>query len=151
MKNFGDRVNPDAAKDPKAATAEETVLGLLLLREEYRNVIEQGSIELNEQHFVTEFNRRVFCELMTRHKSEGGLHFEMLGECFNPDEMGRIQKMEVARQQLSQNGIEVFRSAVETLKNTAKEKEIANGDLNARIAYLREKKAKLHKGKADIK
>lgn len=148
VKNFGDRINPDSAKDPRAASAEETVLGLLLLREEYRNVIANGEIELSASDFVTDFHRRVFVSLMERHKSESGLYFEMLGEEFSPDEMGRIQKMEMARRQLVQNGADIFRSAVGVLRDIAREKELASGDINARLAYLRQK-AKLHKGKAE--
>ncbi len=148
LKNFGDRINPEAAKDPRAASAEETVLGLLLIFEEYRSAVESGSIALQASDFLTDFHRRVFSAVMQMHATESGFHMELLGEDFNPDEMGRIQKMVVTRQQLSQNGIEVFRSAVETLKDSAK-KNAVSGDLGAQIAYLREKQAKLHKGKAD--
>ncbi len=149
VKNFGDRINPDAVKDPRAASAEEAVLGLLLLREEYRDLVQRGDVTLEESDFVTDFHRRVFTSVMQRHASENGLHFEMLGEEFSPDEMGRIQRMEMARRQLSQNGIEVLRSSVEVLRDAARKKELAGEDLNARLAYLREKK--LHKGKADTK
>ena len=149
LKNFGDRINPDAAKDPRAASAEETVLGLLLMFEEYRNAVEKGEIALAENDFVTSFNRRVFVSLMRLHRSEGGLRPELLGVEFNPDEMGRIEKTEVARQQLSQNGPEVFRSAVRVLKDASEKEKLREGSLDERLAYLREKKGKLHKGKAD--
>lgn len=149
VKNFGDRINPDAAKEPRAAAAEEAVLGLLLLYEEYRTIVEKQEIALSPADFVTAFHKRVFEAIMQQHRSDSGFHFEMLGEQFSPDEMGRIQKMEITRRRLSQNGIEVFRSAVSVLHDVAKEKELASEDLNARLAYLREKKSKLHKGKAE--
>jgi len=142
VKNFGDRINPDAAKDPRAANVEETVLGLLLIYEEYRTAVERGEVELTDSDFVTDFNRRVFASLMRLHQSESGLHSELLGMEFNPDEMGRIQKMEVVRRQLSQNGIQVFRSAVESLHEVKKEKEADTLPLEDRIAYLRKKKGK---------
>ncbi len=144
VKNFGDRINPESAKDPRAAAAEESVLGLLLLFEEYRNVVEKKQIELSPDDFVTDFHRRVFVSIMERHASESGLHFEMLGEEFSPDEMGRIQKMEVARGQLS-HSIDVFRSAVEVLRDAAREKALEGGDISTRLEYLRKKKAKIHK------
>ena len=151
VKNFGDRINPDAAKDPRAASAEETVLGLLLIFEEYRNSVDSGETELTEVDFVTDFHRRVFAAIMRMHRSEGGLRHELFGMEFSPDEMGRIEKTEVARQQLSKNGPEVFRSAVRVLKDARKQESVKSGSLDERIAYLREKQAKLHKGKADQK
>ena len=149
VKNFGDRINPDAAKDPRAAAAEETVLGLLLIFEEYRNAVERGEIALTEEDFVTDFNRRVFAAIMRMHRSEGGLRPELLGMEFSPDEMGRIEKNEIARQQLSNNGPEVLRSAVNVLKDAKQKGNAGETSLDERIAYLRQKQAKLHKGKAD--
>ena len=142
VKNFGDRINPDAAKDPRATAAEETVLGLLLMREEYRSAVESGEIALSEEDFVTSFNRRVFASVMRLHRSEGGLRSELLGMEFTPDEMGRIEKTEMARQQLSQNGPEIFRSAVNVLKETKKKETMQGERLDQRLAYLREKKKK---------
>lgn len=149
VKNFGDRINPEAAKDPRAVSAEETVLGLLLIKEEFRNAVERGEITLDADDFVTEFHRRVFASLMRMHQSDGGVRRELFGMEFSPDEMGRIEKTEIARQQLSQNGPEVFRSAVDVLKDARKKEEMKTRSLDEKIAYLREKKAKLHKGKAD--
>ena len=149
VKNFGDRINPDAAKDPRAASAEESVLGLLLLYEEYRNAVEKGEIPLSEDDFVTEFNRRVFAAVMKMHCSERGLSPELLGMEFSPDEMGRIKKAEMSRQGLSQNGPEVFRSAVAVVKDAKLKKTVNEASLDQRIAYLREKQAKLHKGKVN--
>ncbi len=149
VKNFGDRINPEAAKDPRAAAAEESVLGLLLIFEEYRNAVASGEIPLESEDFVTAFHRRVFDAVMQMHGGEAGFRFELLGMDFQPDEMGRIEKMEVSRQQLSQNGPEIFRSAVRVLKDACKKKTLENSDLNTHLAYLREKKRKLHKGKVD--
>ena len=151
VKNFGDRINPDAAKDPRAASAEETVLGLLLMYEEYRTVVERGEVALTDEDFVTDFHRRVFAAVMRGHRSEGGLRLELLGAEFTPDEMGRIEKTEMMRRQLSQNGIDVFRSAVRVLQDARKKENMQSVDLNERLAYLREKQAKLHKGKAETK
>ena len=149
VKNYGDRINPQAAKDPKAASAEDTVLGLLLMFEEYRNAVDAGEIPLVSEDFVTDFNRRVFEATMRLHRNENGMRYELLGLEFSPDEMGRIEKAEVARQQLTNNGPEVFRSAVSALQKARTEEKMRQGSLNDRLAYLREKKANLHKGKAD--
>ena len=147
LKNYGDRINPEASSDPRAVAAEEAVLGLLILFEEYRSVVEKGEIPLSDEHFITSFNRRVFHAVMERHSSPAGFRFELLGAEFEPDEIGRIEKMEVARRQLSQNGPEVFRSAVSVLKGISERKEKAGGDLHSHLAYLRSKKANIHNRK----
>ena len=149
VKNYGDRINPDAARAPRAASAEETVLGLLMIFEEYRSAVERGEIELREADFVTDFNRRVFSAIMRLHQNEGGWRPELLGAEFSPDEMGRIEKNEMARQALSQNGPEVFRSAVEALRDARMKDSTRESSLQDRLSYLREKQAKLHKRKAD--
>ena len=149
VKNFGDRINPEAAKDPRAAAAEETVIGLLLIFDEYRNAVEKGEIALRAEDFVTSFHRRVFEAVMRLHNTESGFRFELLGLEFEPDEIGRIEKTEMARQQLSQNGPAVFRSAVEVLKDAKKREDLKNEDIHERLAYLRKKKENLHKGRAE--
>jgi len=151
VKNFGDRVNPESAKDPRAAAAEEAIVGLLLMYDDYRNVVERGEIALVADDFVTDFNRRVFEAIMRGHAAEGGLHPELLGAEFSVDEMGRIQRAEELRRQLTHNEIDVLRSAVDVLKDAKKKEGTQSGDLAERLAYLRDKKAKIHKGKADKK
>ena len=142
VKNFGDRVNPEAAQHPRAAATEEAVIGLLLIYEEYRNAVQKGEIELGEEHFVTDFYRRVFVSIMRRHATEEGLSVALMGSEFTPDEMGRIEKAEVSRRQLSHYGPEVFRSSVEALKNEKKRLTVSEEGLDAHLEYLREKKRK---------
>jgi DNA primase len=148
IKRFGDRVNPDAAKDPRAANAEESVLGLLLLFEEYRTAVERGDIALSSEDFMTEFHRRVFDAVMQRHAAEGSFDVALLEAEFTPDEAGRIRAMMIRREQLTQNTVEVFRSSVATLREERTKKSLAEGDIHSTLAYLRDKK-RIHKGKVD--
>lgn len=150
IKNFGDRINPDAAREPRASAVEESVLGLLLIFGEYRRAVADGTIALQASDFITEFHRRVFERMMEMESSEFGFRFELLGESFTPDEVGRIEKMEVSRQSLTQNGPEVFRSAIDTLRSIREERESEKGDIGAHLEFLRNK-TKLHKGKVDPK
>ena len=143
-------INPDSARDPKAAAAEESVLGLLLIFGEYRRAVADGTIALGAEDFVTSFHRSVFEKMMEMERSEYGFRFELFGENFSPDEVGRIQKMEVARQSLTQNGPEVFRSAVDALHTVREEKEVEKGGIDAHLEYMRKKK-QLHKGRVDPK
>lgn len=147
VKNFGDRVNPDAARDPRAAAAEESLLGLLLIFPEYREEISSGREALSGDDFVTEFNRRVFEAIMRGHRQEDGFRFALLGEEFSPEEMGRIRRMEVSRQELTQNGPSAFRAAVAGLRELREERDLKrSGNLND---FLKMKRNKLHKGKVD--
>lgn len=139
-KYFGDKVNPEAASNVAAAGAEETILGLLLLYEEYRNYVIDGKIELNLQDFLTSFAKKVFETVINLQKTQGVCSTALLGEFFSPDEMGRMQKLIRNRSELSNNGIEILIEACERLKW---EKSISNaerdGDKFAAIRLKRQK------------
>lgn len=138
--NIGDRINPDAAKNLRAASAEETILGLLLLYPEYRDSVLSGKRQLDAEDFFTSFGRRVFARIMELCAGEGGYSETVLGETFTPDEMGRIQRMIRNRAALSENGSEVFDAAVGLLKNERlKREESGKGDLASSIERLRKK------------
>lgn len=117
IKGIGDRVNPDAAKNPHANAIEEAILGLMLLYDEYRNAVASQSIELSEDDFFTELGKRIFSEMMRLQKTDGGFAMSLMGENFTPEEMGRMQKMEHSRRQLIENGWDNFKSSVEALKS----------------------------------
>lgn len=147
LKKFGDRINPDAAKDPKATAVEETLLGLLLLFPEYREAIASGSEPVANTDFTTDFNRRVFDAVMHLHAQDGGFQFALLEAEFSPEEIGRIRKMEVTRQELTQNGPSVFRSSAAQLRELRQDRALRReGSLDE---YLQMKRNKLHTRKVD--
>ena len=113
---IGDRTNPDAAKNIRATAAEEAVIGLMLMFEEYRSGIVKGKYELCANDFLSEFHRRIFEKIMEIHSSDGGFSPSLLGEFFSPDEMGRIQGLEQKRRALTQNGADVFLECINSLK-----------------------------------
>ena len=123
VRNYGDRINPDAARNIQAASAEETILGLLLMYDEYRSIILRGELALSEEDFVTEFSRRVFAAIMEQQRADGGFLFEMLGQSFTTEEMGRLIRMEQKRRSLTENGIAVLRASIDTLRIGAKREE----------------------------
>lgn len=144
-RNFGDRVNPDAAKDPAAAAAEDVILGLLLLYPEHRKALAAGELPLAEEHFFTAFGKRVFTACLTAEQEGDGFSFSALGEQFSPDEMGRLVRLQQDRQSLSNNGREVLLHAAETLISLYRTREAkSSGDwqaeLAARRAQLKKKK-----------
>lgn len=113
---FGDRTNPDAAKNIRASAAEEAILGMMLIHNEYCDGIQKGKYLLSKDDFLSEFHGRVFGKIMDVYESEGSFLFSMLGEFFTPDEMGRIQGIEQKRRALTQNGEQVFIECIQSLK-----------------------------------
>ena len=147
IKNFGDRINPDAAKDPKAAATEEAVIGMLLMFDEYRREVAAGRILLEPTDFITDFYRRVFEAILKLQNSESGFDFALLGQDFSPDEMGRVQKAEMSRRALTQNGPEIFRGTVANLRALSEQTRTKDADLQTRLENIR--KLKLHKRKGN--
>lgn len=141
-----DRVNPEAAGNIRAAAAEDTVLGLMLLYEEHRRAVREGAVCLTADDFVTAFNRRVFEAIMELENSDGGFSTAVLGEKFDPDEMGRLAKLAQARRNLSENGQSVLKAAVRTLqdeKNAVTKDDAPPEDSLERL--LEKKRQKMHK------
>ena len=141
-----DRVNPEAAGNIRAAAAEDTVLGLMLLYEEHRRAVREGAVSLTADDFVTAVNRRVFEAIMELENSDGGFSTAVLGEQFDPDEMGRLAKLAQARRNLSENGQSVLKAAVRTLqdeKNAVTKDDAPPEDSLERL--LEKKRQTMHK------
>ncbi len=137
-RSFGDRVNPDAAKNPAANSAEEAALGLLLLYPEHRRVVCEGRVALAAEDFFTSFGRRVFEAICEMEKSDRGFEFSALGEQFSPDEMGRLVRLQQDRQVLQNNGIDVLQAAAAALATEKQKTEQREaGDLQAELARRR--------------
>jgi DNA primase len=143
LKHIGDRVNNDAAKNIRATANEEAILGLMLIFDEFRADAAQGRASISSGDFITDFGRRVFESLCELENSEGGYSKALLGQYFNIDEMGRIEKLEIDRRMLARNDRSVFESCIEGLKSEASKKE----DLADPFAELKRKQEELKKKK----
>ncbi|MBE6672032.1 MAG: DNA primase [Ruminococcaceae bacterium] len=113
---YGNRTNPDYVRNPAAASAEETILGLILYSPELLGGIE-ASGELREETFQTEFNRRVFAAIRAIYNDHQTLEEGLLSERFTPEEMGRIIGMKVRRTALTNNGEDVLKECIARLQN----------------------------------
>ena len=113
---IGDKINPEAAGNVRGAAAEDAIIGLLLLYGEHRRAVKEGTISLTGEDFITSFGRRAFQQIMALETDDGGYDFSLLGQFFNPDEMGRLAKLEQNRRALSENSSAVLRAAVNTLR-----------------------------------
>ena len=113
---IGDRINSDGIKNIKARTAEETIIGLMLLFEEYRSAVISQKVELCASDFFSDFHRRVF-EQICALESEGGYDFSLLGQYFSLEEIGRLEGLMQKRRALTENGMSVLCECARTLRN----------------------------------
>ena len=150
VKNISDRINPDASKNIKANSAEETVLGLMLIFPEYRADAASGKADVSADDFSTDFGRRVFEAMCELEKTEAGFSKAMLGQSFNVDEIGRIESMEQKRHALTTNTREVFEMSIHALKDSKKTAE-GEGDLSSIFEKKRLEMKKLKEAKSNDK
>ncbi len=134
---FGDRINTDAVKNKTAASAEETILGLLLLFPEYTLKIKNKNINLSLDDFFTSFGKKVFEKISELTDETGKFEFGLLGEVFSPDEMGRITELRLRREKLSINTEDVLLDSINKLKS---ERESGSSDLSDIEKILKKKR-----------
>lgn len=116
VKNLDDRVNSDSAKNVKGSRAEEAILGLMLMFDEFRHDAATGKAGVSSEDFVTSFGKKVFDTLCRLELDEQGFSKSLLGLDFNGDELGRIERIELDRRALAKNDREVFLASIESLK-----------------------------------
>lgn len=143
VKKFGDRVNVDAAKNLRANHAEETLLGLILLYDDFRREVASGQASITGEDFSTQFGRHVFEVICEMEQSELGFSKAMLGQHFSVEELGRIEQIEMSRRSLARNDRDVFLAAIESIR---KEKQSLS-DENDPFADLRRKQEQMKKAK----
>ena len=143
---IGDRINTDGIKNVRAKGAEEAIIGLLLIFDEYRSAVASGKIVLRREDFFSEFHAKAFDAVIELEKSDG-YDFSLLGEIFTPDEIGRLEGLIRKRRELSENGMEVFSGCVETLKSERAKKEAEEGSMADLAELLRQKRDAQKKNK----
>lgn len=141
IKNIGDRVNPEAVKYVGANALEESILGLLLIYDEYRAGVAKAQIHLSEEDFVTAFGKKVFSAIMEVYNASEEFLPAMLGQYFTADEMGRLEKMRQNRLALTENGRDVLDASISALK--AEREKKASNEGGDKFAVLRAKQEKL--------
>ena len=114
---YGDRVNPDYVKNPGAASAEEAILGILLLHPELYRSLQNGERPLQVDDFFTAFGKKVFSVMESR---IGDPAFEsgMLGEELSIEEMDRVAALRQNRSRL-QNTLTVLQDSVARLREVS--------------------------------
>lgn len=146
LRQYSNKVNPDAARNLRASYAEETILGLMMIYPEYREGVLRGDYELSADDFFTAFGRRAF-EAIIDLEQNGGYIYSLLGETFNPDEMSALEDMQLRRRTLAENGSEVFKSSIEVLKSESKKEEAAQNGGQSLEDKLAEKRRRLEEAR----
>lgn len=96
---IGDRVNPDFAKQPRAARLEEDILGMILLRPEFLMRPTDGRM-LETDELPTDLGRRLHA-FIREQSGEGGFSVSMLNESFSMDEISRVSRMMAEQSELN--------------------------------------------------
>ncbi|MBQ7592376.1 MAG: DNA primase [Clostridia bacterium] len=118
---LGDRVNPESAGNIRAAAAEDTVLGMMLMYDEYRQAAAGGAVRLTEDDFYTSFGKKIFSLIIGLQKSDGGFSFPVLASELTDDETGRLEGCRVRRAGL-ENSMGIFESAASVLAGESEAK-----------------------------
>lgn len=85
--NFKDEVNPERAKNLRAAKAEETLIASIMLNPDFYPKIKD---KIDDETFVTDFNRRVYNAVASRLSEGRSIELSMFASEFTPEEMGRL-------------------------------------------------------------
>ncbi len=114
---FGDRINPDYVKNVRAASAEESILSIILTYPELLKRVKDGTCELSPDDFFTAFGKKVFEKTLELYNDESSFDYGLLGSEFSADEMGRITSIVLKRNKVSKNGEEELYDCIKVLKS----------------------------------
>ena len=84
------QVNPDAVKNTRAASAEESLLGTLILHPDYIKLVRQT---LSPDQMVTSFNRELYTRLLDRERQGLMVELAFLAADYDQDGMAYIARM----------------------------------------------------------
>lgn len=84
-------VNPDARENPRAAAAEEKLIGLLL---RHPDLCKEAQKTLPPEVLATAFNKRLYKLLLDRNAAGLLIELPFLAEEYSPEEMAYITKMQ---------------------------------------------------------
>ncbi len=109
------KVNPDAKAHVRGASAEESLIGAILLNPDYLTAI---APLLPPEEMITPFNRKVYEQLLSRHEQGLSVELGFLSEEYEPDEMAYITKMvRDAREHVSSLNVEEAKRYVSVIKS----------------------------------
>ncbi len=126
---FGDRINPDYAKNVRAAAAEESIISIILTYPELLKKVQDGTYDLRAEDFFTQFGKKIFEKAMELYEESTSFDYGMLGSEFTADEMGRITAIVLKRNNLSQNGEKELVDCIDVLKKEKNKQSASLADI----------------------
>jgi DNA primase len=126
---FGDRINPDYAKNVRAASAEESIISIILTYPELLKKVQDGTYNLRAEDFFTQFGKKIFEKAMELYEESTSFDYGMLGSEFTADEMGRITAIVLKRNNLSQNGEKELVDCIDVLKKEKNKQSASLADI----------------------
>ena len=88
--NLTKKANPEALEFPRAASAEEGLLGILIL---HPDMIPKVQGKLSPSQMVTPFNRRVYEQILDRHSKGLLIELSFLAADYSEEEMGYLAQI----------------------------------------------------------
>ena len=119
---YTDNINRERVGNTRAAKAEETIIGLILLYPELFSKAVSEDYALCPEDFKTSFGRRIFEAL---EKLDGKADIGVLAADFSVDEISRITDMQRKRAELTKNDESVLFDSIKALRE---EKNETSGD-----------------------
>ena len=134
-----DDINPEAAKYPKQARAEEGVIAYLF---SHPDSAESVFSRLSPDEFVTEFNKRVYASLESNLRDSGDFGLGSLGGEFSADEMGRISSILARSREVTadREALEDYISVVKKGVVRTDDGEMSDDDFEKYIEQIRKSK-----------
>ncbi len=109
------KVNPEAKAHVRGASAEEGLLGMILLNPDYLTAVLPL---LTVEEMITPFNRKLYALLLERMEQGMSLELSHLSEVYEPEEMAYITKMvRDARERASSHTVDEAKRYVAVIKN----------------------------------
>ena len=138
---YGASNDPARLKSLSTSSAEDAVLGLMMKYPEYAEMVRSGSVSITADCMRTDLGKRLFEAILS---SGGDFSVDSLNETFTPEEMGRITRMIISRENLT-NDEAVFRDCAERLASSERKSPLnGSGNTDATIdeisAILRKKR-----------
>lgn len=138
-----EKANPDAAKHPRAAGAEESLLGLLMQNPDYIPAI---AVRLPAERFTTAFNRALYEELVNRHKQGESTDPSLLTADKPAEAAAYITHMMIKAKELANTPEEAWHFAniileENSLKDTDDLSKLSPDEIQQRLQILKERKS----------
>lgn len=138
------KVNPDAEKFSRAAQAEETLIGVLILHPDFISVCKDA---LSTEEMVTGFNRRVYAYLLGRHTQGLLIDLPFFAADFEDAEMAYITRaVQTAKERAftwgdAQSYVDIIKEE-HALRGLKEPDNLDNDQIADILAVIRERKNK---------